>query len=472
MSRFTRAVAMAAAAVVAGGLVVAGSGPASAVVTPELTLSSYGPFDGGESVTVTWTGFSAGENVEITTCRKVATLGPTDCAPLGPGFADTARSKTAVSDGLGGGSATIEVVKGALGSTPERICGPGDSDAVGCNFVVTNFSGTKVAKYRVTYTATVSNPSPAGPYKGGENVAVNVAGAGANQSDVVLLLCDLDVPIGDGSQACDFGGMSPVAINASGSGTASIKVKRGALGNPLASQCSNATGQSCGIVATDFQGRLLGSLPLTYAQTMTLSPKAPYVGTENVTVSFAGFNANEPVSVSVCANRALSGPGDCADFGPGFTDGPSAKVATANANGAGSTTLKLVKGALGNDTAPAWTCGPLAGQGCLVVATSFDAQRIAFLPISYGSKQSATFPASVRRGTVKALPFKSAQGLRLTYRNGTPKVCTVLPVKRGKTVIGLRLFGRQLGTCRLVAANAGSAKYFAYAKRLAIAVKR
>jgi hypothetical protein len=462
VSRFlTRAAVIAATTALATGALAAAVAPAAtAVATPALTLSTIGPFAGGESVTVSYTGFAAAENLEVAVCRKVATLGPTDCFPLGPGFSDTASAKVVVADGTGAGSASIEVVKGALGSTPAWTCGPGDGH--GCDIVVSNFSGTSVAKFRIIYAGTAGSSTPSGPYAGGETVTLAYSGAAANQP-LVALQCDTDSPIpGDGSNECDFTGMVPTNANVSGAGSVSIKIQRGALGNPLNSRCGNAAGDGCSIIVTDFSGRFWVAKPLVFKQVVTTTPKSPYTGAVSVDVAYDGFAANEMLAASICADRPLFGPGDCASA----TD--SAKVVSANSMGAGTVTLKLITGALGNSTAPAWNCA----SGCSIVVSNFMGTKVAVKPIVIGKSQTLpAFPKSVKKGSKKVLPKASTQGVALTYKSLTPKICKVVTVKvAGKSRKAVK--GIKLGSCRVSVANAGTATYFPVATVKKVRVKR
>jgi hypothetical protein len=270
VSRFlTRAAVVAATTALAAGTLVAVVAPAASAA-PAVTITTAAPYVDGQSVTVSVTGFPASDTVFVGPCIKGATT-QAECT------SDITDYAVISTDASGAGTGTAKVVQGALGSTPAWTCGPGAGHE--CDFVASSMSDpTAAASTRIIYKATITSLSPAGAYAGGESVKVSFTGAAPSQSNpaVAALICDLDVPLGDGSTACDFGGAAMATINASGAGTATIKVVKGKLGNPLNSTCGNATGQKCGIVITDFAGRLLGIAPLTYkaSQALPAFPKS------------------------------------------------------------------------------------------------------------------------------------------------------------------------------------------------------
>jgi hypothetical protein len=274
VSRFlTRAAVLAAATALAAGGVVAAVAPA-ATAAPAVTITTAAPYTNGQAVTVAVTGFPASSMVFVGPCIKGGTT-QAECSP------DLSKYAVITTDSSGAGSGTATVVQGALGSTPAYDCGPGAGHE--CDFIASSaVDPTIAASTRIIYKATITSLSPSGRYAGGESVKVTFSGAAASQSNppVAALICDLDVPLGDGSTACDFAGAAMATVNASGVGTATITVVKGKLGNPLNSTCGNGAGQSCGIVITDFAGRLLGISPLTYksAQTLPAFPAKVKVG--------------------------------------------------------------------------------------------------------------------------------------------------------------------------------------------------
>jgi len=77
------------------------------------------------------------------------------------------------------------------------------------------------------------------------------------------------------------------------------------------------------------------------------------------------------------------------------------------------------------------------------------------------AKVAQTLRASIaktlkRRGSL-ALPMASAQGLFLTWKSTTSKICTVIRTKKKGKVIGWRVRALRPGLCKLTAMNAGNA---------------
>ena len=124
------------------------SAPAPNTGTGKLTLDPAGPYAGGETVTVAFSGFKAGEAVDITICandgRPLA--GPQSCAPLGG-----PSNQLINADPSGAGSAQIVIINGPLGNTeaPPLNCGAATPDT--CAVTATDLSATNVATEVITY---------------------------------------------------------------------------------------------------------------------------------------------------------------------------------------------------------------------------------------------------------------------------------------------------------------------------------
>jgi hypothetical protein len=99
---------------------------------------------------------------------------------------------------------------------------------------------------------------------------------------------------------------------------------------------------------------------------ITVGTPGPYVEGDEVQVSFTGFPYSEGlINVAVCANdgRPLSGPGDCAPLG-----GASNQLVS-SVKGAGTTTITIPSGGLGNENAPAIDCTDGTVKCAIVAAT-------------------------------------------------------------------------------------------------------
>lgn len=124
------------------------SAPAPNTGTGKLTLDPAGPYAGGETVTVAYSGFKAGEAVDITICandgRPLA--GPQSCAPLGG-----PSNQLVNADPTGAGTAQIVIINGPLGNTeaPPLTCGAATPDT--CAVTATDLSATNVATAVIKY---------------------------------------------------------------------------------------------------------------------------------------------------------------------------------------------------------------------------------------------------------------------------------------------------------------------------------
>jgi hypothetical protein len=262
---------MAALAVGAATVVAVSVAPASAVTEPTVTIATAAPYVNGQTITVNYSGFTPNgpAGVAASVCKKLPTGdfytgAPDECAPIPSDYIALGTLNAS-----GAGSVQLKVLRGVM--NPTWTCGPGFGHE--CDIVVVDMANPALqAKTRIVYKATITSMSPAGRYIAGQKVIVRFSGAAASQSNpaVAVLLCDADVPIGDGSRACNFGTIAPATVDASGNGVATVTIVKGALGNALKSTCSNSTGSRCAIVVTDFNGRLLGSSIITYKSSQTL----------------------------------------------------------------------------------------------------------------------------------------------------------------------------------------------------------
>jgi hypothetical protein len=341
VSRFlTRAAVLAATTALAVGGVVAAVAP-TATAAPAVTITTAAPYTNGQAVTVAVTGFPASSQVFVGPCIKGA-VAQNQCS------ADLSKYAVITTDAQGAGTGTATVVQGALGTTPAYTCGPGAGHE--CDFVASSAVDPAIAaSTRLIYKATITSLAPSGRYAGGEKVKVSFSGAAPSQSNpaVAALICDLDVPLGDGSTACNFGGAAMATVNASGNGSATITVVKGKLGNPLDSTCGNGAGQSCGIVITDFAGRLLGIAPLSYktAQTLPAFPKKVNVGKKKLLprTSKQGFKlAYASSTPSICKVAKVKVDGKSRKVVRGVKVG-SCKVAVASKGNATYAPVKRVK---------------------------------------------------------------------------------------------------------------------------------
>lgn len=158
MKIFKKGLAVAAAMVLGtGGLLVVGVSPAQAA--PAMTFTPKGPFKGGETVTVSFTGYRADAPVAIGVCpagRNVT--GPGDCAP-----SKTGASRLVVADATGKGTGKIKIPLGPLQNikVPKENCGPAKADS--CTMGASAIDGSGEAPLIVIRYAAAAAPAKAAP---------------------------------------------------------------------------------------------------------------------------------------------------------------------------------------------------------------------------------------------------------------------------------------------------------------------
>jgi hypothetical protein len=120
----------------------------SAAAEVSATVDPPGPYAGGETVTVSFSGFVPDEQVDITICANDGRplSGPQDCALLGG-----TSNKLVTADATGSGAGEIVIINGPLGNTapPALTCDANTPDA--CVIVATDLSGVKIAKIPLSY---------------------------------------------------------------------------------------------------------------------------------------------------------------------------------------------------------------------------------------------------------------------------------------------------------------------------------
>ena len=150
----TRLGAAAAAAVLAvGGAVVVTASPAMAA--PTIKLSSNGPFEGGDKVTVTLAGFSA--NAPIAVGLIPASRFPAE----GPGDACASKlgcGALVVADGSGGVTKELTIVEGPIENSkaPAESCGPENACVMGAANIE---DPSETVKVDITYVQATATPT-------------------------------------------------------------------------------------------------------------------------------------------------------------------------------------------------------------------------------------------------------------------------------------------------------------------------
>jgi hypothetical protein len=155
MKNIKRGIAVAAAMLLAtGGMLVVGISPAQAA--PQLSFTPTGPFKGGETVTVTFSGYAAGAPVAIGVCPQGRNVtGPGDCAP-----SKTGASRLVTADASGKGTGKIKIPIGPLKNikAPAESCGPAKAD--GCTMGASAIDGSGQAPViLIKYATAAATPS-------------------------------------------------------------------------------------------------------------------------------------------------------------------------------------------------------------------------------------------------------------------------------------------------------------------------
>jgi len=136
-----------------GAALVVSASPAQAA--PQMTFTPQGPFKGGETVTVTFSGYAASAPVAIGVCpagRNVT--GPGDCAP-----SKTGASRLVTADAGGKGTGKIKIPLGPLKNikAPAESCGPAKADS--CTMGASAIDGSGQAPIIVIKYAAAAAPT-------------------------------------------------------------------------------------------------------------------------------------------------------------------------------------------------------------------------------------------------------------------------------------------------------------------------
>ena len=201
----------------------AASGTTHPKPAPKLTIAEPGPYQGGDVVTASVTGFPHDvSTINIAVCANDGRplSGPDDCATLmGP-------SNQIVSVTKGAGSTKLTVPDGALGNVAGApiTCDDGDEK---CAFVAAtiggdfHFAGPIAIEY-VDPTLTVSDE---GPFAGGETVTASFSGFPGDVQQINVAVCRWDQAPG-GPQDCAtlMGPSNKIVDSVNGKGSAQLVI--------------------------------------------------------------------------------------------------------------------------------------------------------------------------------------------------------------------------------------------------------
>lgn len=221
-----------------------------AAVNPRLTVDTPGPYQPGDVVTASFSGFPHDHpiiNVAICANDGRPLSGPNDCATL------NGASNKLVDAKNGAGSAKLTIPSGALGNTNKPIdCTAKDGN---CAIVAATIGGDfyMAGPIRIDYVNARMTVSNEGPYSGGESVNVSFAGFPGDHGQINVAVCRMDIQPGGPDDCATLMGPSNKIVDAKGgAGSTSLTIPTSIEVGPAASRVTLdcTTGTSCGIIAT------------------------------------------------------------------------------------------------------------------------------------------------------------------------------------------------------------------------------
>ncbi len=191
----------------------------AAIAGPSITVSPSTGLKNGDTVTITGSGFTAGDSLYAVQCLATATSAA-GCNAAG------ATPITANSDGTLP-STTFKVTTGTIGT---GTCGTSASDLSGCVISVSNATAGDAAHAAITFAA-LTGPtitvSPSTGLKNGETVTIT--GSGFTPGDSLYALECLATATS--AAGCNAAGATPITANSDGTlPSTSFKVTTGTIG--------------------------------------------------------------------------------------------------------------------------------------------------------------------------------------------------------------------------------------------------
>ncbi len=308
---------------------------AAATTGPAITVTPSTGLKNGDKVTITGSGFTAGDSLFAVECLATATSAA-GCNTAG------ATPVTVNADGTLP-STTFTVSTGTIGS---GTCGTTASDLAGCVISVSNPTGGDAAHASITFAALASptlSVSPSTGLKNGEKVTITGSGFTAGDS-LFAVEC---LATATSAAGCNTAGATPITANSDGTlPSTTFTVTAGTIGSgACGTKAANA--RACVITVATAAGTDAGAAPIQFAvakarvvRTLFVRPTFKLHNGQVVTVFGHGFIPRDHVYIVECLAGA-SGAAGC--------DLRTLKAVTIRANGVlPATKFRVVTGKIGS----------------------------------------------------------------------------------------------------------------------------
>ena len=271
---------------------------------PSITLTPSTGLANGAKVTITGSGFVAGDSLFAVECLATATSSA-DCNTAG------ATPITANADGTLP-STSFTVTTGTIGS---GACGTTAANAAGCVISVSTVAGADAAHASITFAVAVPTitVSPATGLKNGTKVTITGSGFAAGDS-LFAVQC---VATATSAAGCNTVGATPITANADGTlPSTTFTVATGTIGSG-ACGTTTANAKNCVITVATISGTDAGAAPIQFAvaaarlvPVLYVRPLANLHKNSIVRVYGRGFKPRDHVYILECLAGA-KGPADC-----------------------------------------------------------------------------------------------------------------------------------------------------------------
>ncbi len=309
--------------------------PASTPAGPSITVTPSTGLTNGQTVTITGSGFTAGDSLYAVECLATATSAA-GCNTTAP------TPITAKSDGTLP-STTFTVKTGTIGS---GTCGTSASDLTACVISVSNATAGDAAHAPITFAALASptiSVSPSTGLKNGESVTITGSGFIAGDS-LYAVQC---LATATSAAGCNTTAPTPITANSDGTlPSTTFTVAAGTIGSGACGTTA-ANARACVITVATITGTDAGAAPIQFAiakarvvRTLNARPTVNLRNGQIVTVFGHGFIPRDHVYLVECLAGA-TGAASC--------DLHTLKAVTIRANGVlPATKFRIVTGKIGN----------------------------------------------------------------------------------------------------------------------------
>ncbi len=332
---------------------------------PSITVTPATGLKNGQTVTITGSGFVAGDSLFAVECLTTATSSA-GCSTAG------ATPITAKSDGTLP-STTFTVATGTIGT---GTCGTSANDLAGCVISVSTLSNTDAAFAPITFAAASTGPSitvtPATGLKNAQTVTITGSGFVAGDS-LFAVEC---LTTATSSAGCNTAGATPITAKSDGTlPSTTFTVATGPIGTGTCGTSANDLA-GCVISVSTLSNTDAAFAPITFAAlaspTVTVTPATGLKNAQTVTITGSGFVAGDSLFAVECLTTATSSA-DCNTAG--------ATPITANSDGTlPSTTFTVKTGTIGSGA-----CGTTAANahGCAITVATIAGADAGAAPIGF-----------------------------------------------------------------------------------------